>query len=43
MTYIIVYLAFVILTPMLILAAGILAVWQRVINGAAKTKIDPAV
>jgi hypothetical protein len=29
MTYILVYLAFVILAPMLILAAGMLAVWQR--------------
>jgi hypothetical protein len=28
-TYIIIYLAFVILAPVLVLAAGILAVWQR--------------
>jgi hypothetical protein len=32
MTYIILYLAFVILAPMLILAAGLLAVWQRLIR-----------
>ena len=31
-TYIIIYLAFVILAPVLILAAGILAVWQRYVN-----------
>jgi len=36
MTYIIVYLAFVILAPMLILAAGMLVVWQRLLNPQKK-------